>query len=857
LASSSRHRWCTGVLAAVLLLWRTAPGMAAPPAEACSPPPPVRLQQDPQWIDQGVEVLFDAQRRYAVQEVAAGALCAGFRPLAGSPAFGVDPRGIWLRLRLPERAWASGDWRLLVPFAATDRFCAHWPLRAGGYRSECAHLGQPLGSGARARHGWYFRMPPDFDSTRALLLYTQGERVVEARLALGTADALVDYLYRRQTLLGAYSGWMLSLALFGLLMLVVQRERSYAYFSGYIIAGLLYFAAQGSYLSAFGDAGWLAVRLQWPLGALGALCMTLFFQSFLETRRYTPRLHRLALLCLLPYVALACSIPLLSPGLVVRLLMLLSAGWALALVSSMVARLVQGARAAAFGLLAFAVPTLGGVLKALEHDGLATLDPLVGELLICTGQSLAGGLLVIGLLGRMRRLACERDQAKDLALSSQQLALHRAHYDEVTHLPNRARFREELQAQLTQLAPGQRCALVILGLDRFGTLNDALGHEIGDSVLGEITQRLQQALGAHARLARIGADLFAWCTPLAAEAEGVEGLRHTCESLQQKTMAPLRVGSEARLTASCGIALYPDHAVQADRLLQYSDAALRRAKLRGAGSLQMFEPALHQHASRSLQLHRELYQALALGGLDLHYQPIVSLGNGRLLGVESLARWRRADGEWLPPEQFLPVAESSDLLRAFTEWGLRRFCTQLADWCRRDIAVPYASFNLSAAQLRLDGIGELILALLHETGAPASRMALEITEGSLLENLEATRSLLVRLKQEGMAVAVDDFGVGYASPHYLRMLPVDILKLDGVFLRGVPQDEQANVVLDSLIGLGHSLQLRIVSECLESEAQARYLAARGVSGGQGYFFSRALTAGALELWLQRRWVAAA
>jgi len=852
MSSKLGHACGAALLLAALGLGAPGTVWAAPPSSACPEPAPVALSADPQWINRGVEVLFDPQHDYRIEQVTAHGLCERFRTVPGIPAFGVEPRGVWLRLRLPDRAWESTAWRLLVPFGATERFCVHWPLRPEGYQSECADIDQPLGSGARARQGWYFSVPARFDHTRSVLLYTQGERVVEARLGLGTADAFANYLYNRQTLLGAYCGLMLCLALFGLLMLAAQPERSCAYFSAYILAGLLYYAAQGNYLSSLGFAGRIPVRLEFPLGAVGALCMTLFFQSFLETRRYAPRLHRLALVLLAPFLALSVSIPLLPATLVVQLLQGVAGAWTLAMLVLMGVRWSQGCRAAAYGLLAFAVPMIGGLLKSLQHYGLLILAPQTVELVAFVGQFLASGLIAIALVGRMRRLARERDQAKDLALSSQQLALHRAHYDDITQLPNRAKFREYLQERLLQRTPGQRYALVTLGLDRFGLLNDALGHDIGDGVLGEIARRLQSSLGAETLLARIGADLFAWLATGPDDPAEIEALRRRCESLQESVAVPLRLGSGARLSASFGIALCPDHAGSAELLLQYSDAALHRAKLRDAGSLRLFDPTMYQSASDYLELSKALHRALERDELALHYQPIVSFKTGRLLGVESLVRWCRDDGQDVPPDQFVPLTQSGNLLRPFTEWGLRYYCRQLADWQARQIAVPYAAFNLSAQQLRLPGIEQLILDVLDETGAPAERVTLEVTEGSLLDNLEDTARLLGRLKQRGMAVAVDDFGVGYASPHYLRMLPVDILKLDGVFLRGVPQQEEANSVLDGLIVLGQSLQLKIVAECVETAAQVQYLTSRGVTGGQGYWFSRALPAAQLEAWLQAR-----
>jgi len=453
---------------------------------------------------------------------------------------------------------------------------------------------------------------------------------------------------------------------------------------------------------------------------------------------------------------------------------------------------------------------------------------------------------------RMHALALERDRAREQALLHQKLALHRAQFDELTRLPNRAKFRDDLHERCAQLAPRAHLALLTLGLDRFSAINHTLGPKIGDSVLSEIAERLKQRLPDSALLARCGADVFAWVVDVAADEEDLVRVSQQGEALQKAVAAPLVLGHGVTLTGSLGLALYPDHPAGADELMQASATALHRAKARGHGNLQWFDPAMHQTASRFLELNKELHEALDQNQLELHYQPIVALASGALLGVEALARWQRTDGRFIGPEQFVPVAEGGDLLRPFTEWTIRSACRQMADWRERGIAVPYLSINLSPAQLRLSHLDDYLLEQLREAGVPGTALTIEVTEGALLENLEAARGLLSRLRLQGLAVAVDDFGIGYASPHYLRALPVDILKIDGSFLKDVPENPEACSLLNGIIEIGHSLRLKVVTEVVETREQAVYLAGRGVAAGQGHWFSRSLPASALEAWLRQQ-----
>ncbi len=484
-----------------------------------------------------------------------------------------------------------------------------------------------------------------------------------------------------------------------------------------------------------------------------------------------------------------------------------------------------------------------GEIRYLHTWAFPVLNDL-GELIRLTG--------VCQDITDRKRAELERDRANELALSAQRLSLHRAQFDELTRLPNRSKFHDDLLELLHRATvTGERRALVTMGLDHFSELNNALGPKVGDIALSEVAERLRKRLPALAvdTLARTGPDLFSWVTRLAAGARGLDALVQECEALLAALSAPLELGHGFAVSASMGCALFPDHAGGAEELLYASDTALHWAKKNARGFLKIYQPEMQQQASRVLELSRELHGAMDRGELSFHYQPIVAMAGMPLLGVEALARWQRQDGSTVPPDHFIPVAESGDLLRPFTEWTIDTVCAQMADWRRRGVAVPKISFNLSAAQMRLGQIDDYILASMQRHRVPGRALTLEITEGALLENMDVAKAMLDRLRSQGLSIAVDDFGVGYASPHYLRALPVNILKIDGSFLKDVPQDKDASSLLNGIIEIGRSLQLGVVTECVEHAEQADYLRRRGSTSGQGYWFSPALPAARLEDWL--------
>jgi len=850
-ACAGLRRLCGLILLAAANGAAALPANAAEATAACPTAAPLALRQDPQWIHGGLQALQDPSPGYGLEQVLAAPFCQQFRAVPGAANFGYRTAAVWLRFGLPPGLREEPGWRVLVLFGQLDRVCLHWPVAPSPqYQSDCADHRQPMNSGARTRQGWYFAVPAGVDSARPVLLHARGGATLKIRMALGTADAFVSHLYLRQSWLGTFHGLILGIAVLGLVIYRAQRDRTLLYFSATIVLFTLYLAVDAGHGGPMGFVGRLANWLSAPLVAGTMLVGTLFYQRFLESVKYARRLHRALLILALLFQVPAFLEIVLPNSITVPSRIALGVLWLLVLLAMLLVRLRQGSRPAIYVLLAWSCFGSAGIVDALDAMGVVLMRPQWLSLAYSAGNLLLSMVLAMGLVDRMRQLARERDQAQELAASSQQLALYRAHYDPVTHLPNRTRLREYVQERLLQRSSAERYALVTMGLDRFGQFKDALGHDIGESVLGEIAKRLHAVLGGESLLARVGLDLFAWWVEVPAGG-ALQSLYERCEALQETVTAPLHLADGARLSASFGIALCPDHAASAEQLLQCSDAALQRAKTQGPGSVQLFDPGTQRGARRSLELGQALRRALEDKQLDWRYEPIISLQSGQLLGVEALLHWIAPDGHRVSPHEIVSLAQSSELLLPITEWALQSYRAQLGEWQARGAGIPYVSFNLTAQQLHLPGIEDLIARMLGRGSRAAEGMVIEVCEGSLLDNLQDASELLRRLRQQGIRVALDDFGTGYASPDQLRRLPLDFVKIDAVFLRNVPHQAEAETVLGGLITIGQSLGVEILAQCVDSEAQRQYLASRGVNGAQGRLFGRALSAAALEAWLQK------
>jgi diguanylate cyclase (GGDEF)-like protein len=419
-----------------------------------------------------------------------------------------------------------------------------------------------------------------------------------------------------------------------------------------------------------------------------------------------------------------------------------------------------------------------------------------------------------------------------------------AYHDPLTRLPNRRRYAELLAQALDR---AQRTsgllAVVFFDLDDFKRVNDTLGHAIGDQLLRAVAQRVGTRLGSESgvtdlsfgsglRLARLGGDEF---TLLATDLPGTDAAATLARRVLDALSEPFLLGShEVFVSGSVGIALFPADGDDPALLMRNADTALSRAKELGKNRSLFFTAAMNEQAVERATLERDLRRGLERREFALHFQPVVDLAGGALVGVEALLRWRHPERGLVPPGEFISVAEETGLIVPLGEWILREACSVARGWQRAGRPPIPVSVNLSVRQFREEKLVEKIVAILDETGLDPCQLGLEITETVLMDADRRNLATLRSLRELGIAIAVDDFGTGYSSLGYLKHFPVDCLKIDRSFVRDVAADGGDAAITRAVIAMGKSLQLRVVAEGVETTAQLEFLRHHGCDAVQGF-----------------------
>src|SRR3989344_3113922 len=430
-----------------------------------------------------------------------------------------------------------------------------------------------------------------------------------------------------------------------------------------------------------------------------------------------------------------------------------------------------------------------------------------------------------------------------------------AHFDSLTQLPNRLLFKERLQSAIEDARQKNKAVAVIhMDLDNFKIVNNTMGQEAGDQLLQGVAERLQRTLrtsdyitrqaqeGSGATLSRPGGDEFTFLLTHMTDTTGVmQAARRVLDTLSR----PFRInGQEIGITASLGIALFPNDGSDAETLIKNADAAMNNAKDEGRNSLRFYTQAMNSSLSRRLTLENRLRQALENKELQLHYQPQVEIATAQIIGVESLLRWTSPDLGAVSPAEFIPLAEETGLIIPIGAWVLREACAQNRTWSKLGLALRVA-VNISGIQFRQPGFVAMVRETLRETGLPPDTLELELTEGILMRNDESTLQTLRDLKALGVHLSLDDFGTGYSSLSYLKRFPLDTLKIDRSFVRGLPNDRDDAAITSAIIAMAHALKLQVVAEGVENEAQLAFLHHRHCHLIQGYLISPAVPAAAL------------
>jgi diguanylate cyclase (GGDEF)-like protein len=418
---------------------------------------------------------------------------------------------------------------------------------------------------------------------------------------------------------------------------------------------------------------------------------------------------------------------------------------------------------------------------------------------------------------------------------------HLAHHDPLTQLPNRRKLSAHLEAALAQARGQQRLALLFVDVDNFKSINDTLGHSFGDRVLQHIANRLHSATGPNALLARLGGDEF---TVLLENVSSIEQVENHAEQIVATLQQPLIVDGRVLTTsASVGASLYPDHAADAEGLLRAADVALFRAKELGRNRFALYSPALYDAAAQRFRLEQSLRRAVEGGQLLLMYQPEVSLHTFEASHVEALLRWRKPDGRIAAAEEFIQVAEKTGLIHELTDWILHTAASAAAAWRAQGWTRACVAINVSPPQFFESDFVEHIARTLELTGLPASALQLEITE-TVFQTGPATIESLRRLRNLGVAIALDDFGIGYSSLTSLEQLPITHVKLDRLLVAGVDTNPRSAAIVRSVVALCHGLGLQVVAEGVERSAQLEFLAQCGPIGVQGFLLAHPVEAAA-------------
>ncbi|MDP2879696.1 MAG: EAL domain-containing protein [Sulfuricella sp.] len=420
--------------------------------------------------------------------------------------------------------------------------------------------------------------------------------------------------------------------------------------------------------------------------------------------------------------------------------------------------------------------------------------------------------------------------------------LNIAGIDVLTGLANRSQFRERLRQAIERVKHGDQppFAVMHLGLDRFKAINQSLGHAMGDQLLREAAKRLADTLYDSDLVARTGGDEF---SILLRDIRHVrDGARIAQKLLDSVAAVILTDGGDLYATASIGIAVYQQDGTDAEALLHSADTAMQRAKERGGGTSQFYTEDLDLRAREQLGMESDLHHAYERGEFKLYYQPQVNPINGRIVGVEALLRWFHPENGSISPAQFIPLAERSGMIIPIGEWVLRTACAQAQEWVKAGLPPVRVAVNLSARQLEHPQLVPSVADALRESGLDPAMLELELTESMLVKNTEDIVAVMHVLKKMGVQLSLDDFGTGYSALSYLARLPLDTLKIDQSFVRGIGQNPTNDSISIAIIALARSLGLKTIAEGVETLEQAEFLVARDCDEIQGYFFSHPLPA---------------
>ena len=426
---------------------------------------------------------------------------------------------------------------------------------------------------------------------------------------------------------------------------------------------------------------------------------------------------------------------------------------------------------------------------------------------------------------------------------------HQAHYDALTDLPNRALLQDRLQQAVSRARRNSTAVgVMFLDLDRFKSINDSLGHSAGDSLLRDTADRLVAQVREIDTVVRFGGDEFIVILPdLSDDGALITSISRVCEGILSATTTPYEVaGHQVSVTTSIGISLFPRDADNFDDLLKNADSAMYHAKAQGRDNYQFYAQDLNAAATQHLQLEKDLRHAIDNDELVLFFQPQVESKTGKIVAAETLLRWRHPEHGLVSPAKFIPIAEETGLINSIGEWVIRSTCAQAKQWLTQGVGPVRLAVNLSARQFRSSDLVSVVKQALSESELPVELLELEVTEGTIMTDIDRTIGTLEVLSQLGIRLAVDDFGTGYSSLAYLAQFPIDVLKIDQSFVRDITINRNVASIVTAIVGLAHSLNLEVVAEGVEDTEQLAFLRSLDCEEIQGYLYSKPLPAEEFE-----------
>jgi diguanylate cyclase (GGDEF)-like protein len=800
-------------------------------------------------LTDATQVLDDPSHTLRLFDVMQPGACDRFRPVPSADLGSRSRR--WLRFHPDFGSAAPQAWLVSFKFSSSDRACVYWPLSNGTYSSECTGDGV----NAVARHDrTLFTIPAGADPNGVVYAALDSWQPSSLNIELARADQLVAEEQSRQFFTGLFNGILFLTVIYNILFFFAVRDRASLYYA-------IHLAALGLAILGFDGYG---AEFLWPwLGKHGGhvppflLGVSFIFgnqygREFLDTRSRAPRMDLIlrlsAIVAALGGIAAIFDI---DSGERLGALSGMSFSLCVAAAAALLAR--RGDRTALYLLLGMSPAFLAGVfVVGLRVLGVTAFPPGSGIVLTKAGLVIGAMTLTLVLNRRMNTLRRERDNAFSEAAAQQQIALHRAYFDEVTQMPNRSRFMAAGTELLgSALNEGRSLMVVAVDVVGFRDVNRAFGAS-ADAVLAELGARLRSAAESGALVARIAGNEFviaqrAAADRPAAEAEG----RRVGEKVQQAMQGPMAIeGHTVRLAVTIGIALAPHDGQSMSDLVAACAASIGAARASGS-QLAFYTPGMRFETRAHMDLLTELWEAVNTEQIEVHYQPQHELVTGALIGAEALVRWQHPLLGLLTPASFVPLAEQSDLVDRLDEAVMRRSFRDFRRWHAQGFTLPRLAVNVSAHDLQQSDVCDRIAGIVSSEAMETKHLELELTESRLLSNLGTTSRTIANLRKMGIGVSLDDFGTGYSSLTQIRVLPISGLKVDKSFVAALSHSAEANAILTTLVSLTGDLNLQLVAEGIENEKQRAVLVAHGCHLGQGYLYSKALRGSDWMEYMQR------